>query len=258
MRTWGWLLLLLSLVSGGGWAQEGDFLLETTEFEVKDQYQRPYLVENGTAWIAVSLMQGDDQQADLQNYPTLSASGIEYATSGDPVEPLLFPISRGVAKVQFVVFNDAGKNPVSYNVKLVEEEDGVKYEYPFMDGVWLAGNQTPAEQLQTARLAPHANWELMAIGIFLLVAAVLIYIGFGRSLFARMLFNRHLAVSSATATSNLLVGLGWLSLAVVAPLLYYFPYIIWQQQYWIYLLTAGGYILVVGLVYSLGLMMTKR
>ncbi|MGE0492539.1 MAG: hypothetical protein AB7S38_25210 [Vulcanimicrobiota bacterium] len=252
------LLVLYLLLPGLAWAQDAEFTLETTEFRVKDNFERPYLVENGKAWVAVRLLTGDDQQAKLDAYEVLSSSGVEYPTKGDPIEPLLFPISDGVAKVQFVVFSDAGRNPISYSLKLVEEEEGKKYESPFLEGAWMAGNQTPSEELQTDRLAPHANWEWMAIVAFALCAAILIYLWFGRSLFGRMLFNRQMTVSSAEAASNMLVLIGWLSLAVVVPLLYFFPYVVWQQQYYIYLLVAGGYILLVGLGYSLGLMMTKR
>lgn len=252
------IILLLSCVFGA-WAQdEPEFILETTTFSVKDHFKRPYLVEQGTAWLSVRCVTGDEQTADLKGLESLSASGIEYPLAEEETEPLTFPLRDGKAEVQFVVFSDPGRNPVAYRVKLVEEIEGAKRETALTGGAWLAGNNTVEEILQTEKTAPRAQWEWGFLIGFPILAAILIYVWFGRALFRRMLFNRSMKVGSALGTSNLLMILGWLSLAVVTPLLYFFPYVVWQQQYWIYLLACGGYILFISLGFAAGLMVTKR
>ena len=232
------LLVLLTL--GSALAQEEpELVLETTVFTVQDHFERPYLVEQGTAWLSVRAVIGEEQTADLEGMDSLSASGIEYPLSEEETEPLTFPLKNGNAEVQFVVFSDEGKNPVAYRIKLVEEVEGTKYETALNGGRWLAGNNTAEEMLQTEKTAPRAQWEWAFLVIFPILAVILIYVWFGRLLFRRMLFHRNMAVGSALGTSNLLLILGFLSLGVVIPLLYFFPYVVWQQQYWIYLLVCG-------------------
>lgn len=254
-------ILLLLLLAIPTWAQDEEesstFVIESTVFRLKDHFQRPYNLEPGRSWLAVRAVVGDEQTADLKGFDTLSASGIEYPLVGDPIEPLTFPLTHGEATVQFVVFSDPGRNPVAYRIKLIEERDGAKYEYALSGGSWLAGNNATEDELKTEQVAPRANWEWGILVVFPLVAAVLIYWWFGRLLFRRFLFHRHMAVNSAVSLSNLLVILGWLTLAVITPLLYFFPYVVWQQQYWIYLLTCGGYLLLLAIGFSVGLMVTK-
>ncbi len=255
-----WLSIFLVVLCGlGAWAQdEPEFMIETTTFNLKDNFERPYLVEQNTAWLSVRCVTGDEQTADLKGRDSLSASGIEYPLTEEEAEPLTFPIRDGQAQVQFVVFSDPGKNPVAYRIKLVEETEGSKRETPLNGGSWLAGNNTVEEVLQTNETAPRAQWEWGFLIGYPILAVILVYVWFGRSLFRRLLFNRNMQVGSALGTSNLLLILGWLTLAVVIPLLYFFPYVVWQQQYWIYLLVCGGHLLFVSLGFAAGLMVSKR
>lgn len=252
------LLLLLLALAVPSAAQDPEFTVETTTFSVIDSFERPFLVERDQAWVGARVVTGEDQTANLKGYESLSASGIEYPLEGETIEPLLFPVVDGAAKVQFVVFADPGKNPVVYRLTLIEQIEGTKYERPLVNGYWNAGNQIPEDLLRTEQMAPHANWEWFSLVAFVVVGAILIYLWFGRSLFKRMLFHRAMPVSTAVVASNLGVLGGLVSLAVVAPLLYFFPYVVWDQQYWIYLLVVGGYLLLLSMVYGLGLMMTKR
>lgn len=252
------LLLLVLALAVPAAAQDPEFTVETTTFSVIDSFERPFLVERDQAWIGARVVTGEDQTANLKGYESLSASGIEYPLEGDTIEPLLFPVVDGVAKVQFVVFADPGKNPIVYRLTLVEQVEASKVERALLNSHWNAGNQIPEDLLRTEHMAPHANWEWMSIVAFVVVGAVLVYLWFGRSLFKRMLFHRGMPVGTAVVASNLAVLVGLASLAVAAPLLYFFPYVVWDQQYWIYLLVLGGYLLLLSMAYGLGLMMTKR
>ena len=233
------------------------FKVEETTIRVQDRYTRPYRVPEDTAWLGVRLASGEEQHCKaLATHKEIAAGGQEYANK-EGADFSRFPLSReGDAAVHFVVFSEAGKNPVDYELVLLLGEGADAEQHPL--GYWSVGTGTVADQVQADVLAPHTPNEKLAMYSFVLVSLILTYVLFGRSLFARFLRNKKWEVSSALGWSNILVLLGFLAIFVCFGVMWLWPKVLWNRTDTIYAVTIGGWLLGAVLTYLGGLMVTRK
>lgn len=236
------------------------FLVEKARIYVRDKHKRLYLMPRDQAWIGVRLHREDEKrnkelEASYQD-DAIEAEGIRYEVVDDP-EFVKFPLSGGSAEVSFVVFSDPSLNPVNYELVLMERRKGQIVRLPLSKSEWVAGDGQTSAHLTTSKRAPNQTWEWAAVISFLVVSLVLAYILYGRSLFNRMLRVKKMEVGSALGWSNLLF-LGGLGLILIAGLvMYFFPVVLWSKPYMIYLLAAGGCLLILAAGYGAGILMTR-
>ena len=251
------LLLLWFLLCPPLWAQESPFKTVTLEISLLDQFQRPYLAQPETAWLGVRLASGEAQQSKaVSDYKALASGGIEY-TVGENADYLKYGIENGVARPQFVIFNEAGKNPVSYElVMFIKNKDATETVH-ISPHIWNVGTESQSGEALADHRAPHTQQEWLAIVLFFIAGSIASYVLFGRALFARMLHNRRMEVGGALGWSNLLVVVMGLILTGCTFILVLFPYVIWQKTYWIYLLVMGSYALLTLVVYGVGAALTR-
>ena len=245
-------LILLLLCALPALADTPKFRTIPIDVRVNDRFDRPYQVQDNTAYIGVRLAQDEKQtNKEVAEYETLSCAGIEYPRQTQ--EYVKFAVQSGVAKVQFVVFEE-NKAPVDYELTLIENNTF----HPLAPSVWQIGTETTNGEVKAEGIrAPHSGQELAGIAVYTLVGMGLSYWLLGRVLFARMLKQRHMEVSSALTWSNLLVLLAWTLAAVGTAIMIFFPYIVWQKLYWIYVLVPAGYALVVTTIYGAGHLFTR-
>lgn len=247
------LLLLLCLCSWV-WADEGDkFRIVTLDIAVQDRFERPYVVGDNTTKIGVRLPADDNQNNfDVKNYESLSWAGIEYPRNSQ--EYLKFPVQNGVAKVQFVVLNDSNA-PVDYELVLFDDKNAVHELRP---SKWAVGAESSSGEVKAEDLrAPHSVGELIGICLFGLFGLAFSYWLLGRVLFGRMLRNRNMEVGVALGWSNFSLVLAWAMVGLSVSVMFFFPYILWQKMFWIYVLVPAAYFLVVGVVYGMGHLLTR-
>lgn len=246
-------LFFLILLSCAVLADTPQFRTFPMDIPVKDKYDRPYEIEDNQAYIGVRLAQDEKQtNKEVSKYETLSCAGIEYARQTQ--DYVKFPLQGGVAKVQFIIFEDI-KAPVDYELALIQDN----VVHPLTPTVWQIGTESTGTEIKAeSLLAPHTAKEKAIIALFGVVAVVLGYYLLGRRLFARMLQKRNMDVSSALGWSNLLVVLSWALAGVSVGCMVFFPIMVWQKLYWIYVLVPGAYFLLLGLVYGTGLLATRN
>ncbi|MEW6278569.1 MAG: hypothetical protein AB1758_08115 [Candidatus Eremiobacterota bacterium] len=239
------------------------FRLEEARIVVVDKHKRPYRVPRDTAWIEVAVDNSEEKVTQaMRDAEVLEASGVRYPVLQEEQEtsdPVRFPLLDGAATVQFVVFEDPELNPVPYKLTLKEKRKGQMVTVPLRNSEWTAGTGTPPARsyLTTTRRSPNQKWEWAAVLSFAGISLVLTYLLYGRSLFARMLRGKKMEVSSALGWSNLMIlaGLGLILAGSLA--LYFFPLILWDKQYMIYLLVGGGCLLALLAAYGAGAAMTR-
>lgn len=233
------------------------FRVEETTIQVQDRFTRPFRVPEDTAWLGVRLATGAEQHCKaLAQHKEIAAGGQEYANK-EGADFSRFPLSRdGDAAVHFVVFSEAGKNPVDYELVLLLGEGPDAQQHPL--GYWSVGTGTVADQVQADVLAPHTQNEKLAMFSFVGVSLILTYLLFGRNLFARFLRNKKMEVSSALGWSNLLVLFGFLAIFVCFGVMWLWPKVLWNKTETIYAIMIGGWLLAAVLVYLGGLMVTRK
>lgn len=233
------------------------FRVEETTILVQDRYTRPFRVPEDTAWLGVRLASGEEQHCKaLAQHKEIAAGGQEYANK-EGADFSRFPLSKdGDAAVHFVVFSEAGKNPVDYELVLLVGEGPDAQQHPL--GYWSVGTGTVADQVQADVLAPHTQNEKLAMGSFVLVSLILTYWLFGRSLFARFLRHKKMEVSSALGWSNLLVLAGFLAIFAGLGVMWLWPKVLWNRTDTIYAVVIGGWFLGAVLTYLGGLMVTRK
>ena len=212
-----------------------------------------------SAVLGVRLAQGDAQQSKaVAQYEQLASAGVEYPKQTD--EYLKFPVENCLAKSQFVIFTDSAKNPVDYEMVLFvkENRDSSPIKVPLNPSSWKIGMESQSGDVAADVRAPHSKREVALIVAFAISGALLSYLLFGRLLFYRLLQNSRQEVSTALGWSNILVIFTWLLLFTCVSLLVFFPILVWQKTYWIYILTIGGYVLLMTLAYGLSLGLTRR
>lgn len=245
-------LLLLLLCALPALADTPKFRLIPLDVRVNDKFDRPFEVQDNTAYIGVRLAQDEKQtNKEVSQYETLSCAGIEYPRQTQ--EYVKFAVQGGVAKVQFVVFEE-NKAPVDYELTLIENNTF----HPLSPSIWQIGTESTSGEVKAESLrAPHSSREVAIIVAYTIFGLGLGYWLLGRVLFARMLKQRHMEVSSALTWSNLLVLFSWALVAVGAAIMVLFPVIVWQKLYWIYVLVPAGYALVVSTIYGAGHLFTR-
>lgn len=232
------------------------FRVEESNILVQDRYTRPYIVPEDTAWLGVRLAQGEEQHnKSLAQHKEIAAGGQEYANK-EGADFSRFPLVDGTAPVHFVVFSDAGKGGVDYELVLLKGEGADAEQIPL--GFWQVGTGTVQDLVQADVLAPHTRNEKLAMYSFVLVSLVLTYVLFGRSLFARFLRNKKWEVSSALGWSNILVLFGFLAIGVCFGVMWLWPKVLWNRTDTIYAVMIGGWLLGAVLTYLGGLMVTRR
>lgn len=232
------------------------FRVEEQTIYVQDRYLRPFLVPEDTAWLGVRLATGAEQHSKaLAHFKEAAAGGQEYAFA-EGAEFSRFPLIDGAATVHFVVFSEAGKNPVDYELVLLVGEGPDAQQHPL--GFWSVGTGTVADQAQADVLAPHTRNEKLAMGSFVVVSLILTYMLFGRSLFTRFLRNKKMEVSSALGWSNILVLFGFLAIGVCFGVMWLWPKVLWNKTETIYAIMIGGFFLAAVLVYLGGLVVTRK
>lgn len=245
-------LLLLLLCALPALADTPKFRLIPLDVRVNDKFDRPFEVQDNTAYIGVRLAQDEKQtNKEVSQYETLSCAGIEYPRQTQ--EYVKFAVQGGVAKVQFVVFEE-NKAPVDYELTLIENNTF----HPLSPSIWQIGTESTSGEVKAESIrAPHSSREVAIIVAYTIFGLGLGYWLLGRVLFARMLKQRHMEVSSALTWSNLLVLFSWALVAVGAAIMVLFPVIVWQKLYWIYVLVPAGYALVVSTIYGAGHLFTR-
>ncbi|MBX3168330.1 MAG: hypothetical protein KF760_13010 [Candidatus Eremiobacteraeota bacterium] len=245
-------LLLLLLCAWPALADTPKFRTIPLDVRVNDKFDRPFEVQDNTAYIGVRLAQDEKQtNKEVSQYETLSCAGIEYPRQTQ--EYLKFAVQGGVAKVQFVVFQD-NKAPVDYELKLIENNT----IHDISPSIWQIGTESTSGEVKAEGIrAPHSSREVAIIAAFTVVGLGLGYWLLGRVLFARMLRQRHMEVGSALTWSNLLVLFSWALVGLGVAIMVLFPVIVWQKLYWIYVLVPAGYALVVSTIYGAGHLFTR-
>lgn len=245
-------LLFLLLCALPAFADTPKFRTIPLEVRVNDKFDRPFEVQDNTAYIGVRLAQDEKQtNKEVSQYETLSCAGIEYPRQTQ--EYVKFAVQGGVAKVQFVVFEE-NKAPVDYELRLIENNT----YHEISPSIWQIGTESTNGEVKAEGLrAPHSSREVAIIAAFTLAGLILSYWLLGRVLFARMLRQRHMEVGSALTWSNLLVLFSWALVAVGVAIMVLFPVIVWQKLYWIYVLVPAGYALVVSTIYGAGHLFTR-
>ena len=245
-------LLLLLLCAFPALADTPKFRTIPLDVRVNDKFDRPYEVQDNTAYIGVRLAQDEKQtNKEVSQFETLSCAGIEFPRQTQ--EYVKFAVQGGVAKVQFVVFED-NKAPVDYELTLIENNTF----HPLSPAIWQIGTESTNGEVKAEGMrAPHSGREVAIIVAYSLLGMILGYWLLGRVLFARMLRQRHMEVGSALTWSNLLVLFSWTLVAVGTAVMIFFPFIVWQKLYWIYVLVPAGYALVVSTVYGAGHLFTR-
>lgn len=245
-------LLFLLLCAFPALADTPKFRTIPLDVHVNDKFDRPFEVQDNTAYIGVRLAQDEKQtNKEVSQYETLSCAGIEYPRQTQ--EYVKFAVQGGVAKVQFVVFEE-NKAPVDYELTLIENNTF----HPLAPSIWQIGTESTSGEVKAEGIrAPHSSREVAIIAAFTFLGLGLSYWLLGRVLFARMLRQRHMEVSAALTWSNLLVLLSWALVAVGVAIMVLFPVIVWQKLYWIYVLVPAGYALVVSTIYGAGHLFTR-
>jgi hypothetical protein len=246
------LLLFLLFLTSAGWSQTPDFRLVTLNIDVHDRFDRPYEVQDNVAWVGARLSQAERQgNKEVARYETLSCAGIEYPRqTSDYVK---FPVQHGMAQVKFVVFEE-DKTPVDYDLVLIQDNTF----HPILPEKWSVGADMTHGEVKAEKLrAPHSSREVAIMGVFAVVSLALGYLLFARRLFARML-AKNMEVGSALGWSNLLWLFSWTLTALCISVMIFFPFILWQKLYWIYVLVPAAYAVVVLLIYGLGMLMTRN
>lgn len=252
-------LLLLCFTALPSFSEDSPFKTVQIEMSVYDKFQRPFVAEPESVQLGVRLAQGDSQKCEaVTKYEQLSAAGTEYPRQTEDF--LKFPVENGVARPQFVVFTEAGKNPVDYELVLFvkDKKDSTPYRVAIDPNLWKIGTESQNGDVKAEQRAPHGQDEIMMIGAFTVGGLLFSYLLFGRSAFTRFLHNKRMEVGSALGWSNLLVIFSWLCLFVCTSMLIFFPIIVWQKTYWIYVLVIAGYALLLSVVYGLCLAFTRR
>lgn len=243
-------LLLLTLAS---WADTPKFRIIQLDIQVIDKFDRPYGVKENTAKVGVRLAQDEKQtNKEVALYETLSCANLNYARKTDEYNKFVVQ-PDGVAKVQFVVFEE-NKGPVDYELVLIEDNTFHQLSPP----IWQIGTETTHGEIKADELrAPHSSKEIAIIAGFTVVGMALSYWLLGRVLFARMLRQRNMEVPSALGWSNVLVLLAWALAFVGVAVMVFFPFILWQKLWWIYVLVPAGYALLIGTMYGAGHLFTR-
>lgn len=251
------LCLLLLLAALPVYAQnDTPFKVTALDINLIDQFQRPFLAEAETAWLGVRLAQGEQQvNKDLANFKQISSGGVEYGVADQEYQK--FPLRGGIAKAQFVLFKDDAKNPIAYELVMIIKDKNSTDIVRIDPAFWSIRSDSQSGEAKAEHTAPHSQREIAAIVAFAILGCISIYILFGRSLFSRMLYNRRMEVSSALGWSNLLLvvlGLVLLGCVVMVTL---FPYVLYQQTYWIYVIVMGSFAALELLIYGIGAAMTR-
>lgn len=246
-------LLLLLLLALPGWAQSPKFKVLTLDIQLQDKFDRPFLVEENTAWLGVRLAQDEKQtNTEVRRHEVLSSAGIEYPRVTQ--EYVKFPLQKGSARAQFVVFED-NANPVDYELTLIHDNSF----HPVSPSIWSIGTQSVAGEAKAEDLrAPHSKTEMAAMLAFGLVGFGYSYWLLGRVLFTRFLRQKHMEVGTALGWSNLLVLLGWTLVLCGLAVLIFFPRILWDKVYWIYVLVPAVCLLIVSLLYAAGHLFSRN
>lgn len=246
-------LIFLILLTLAAWADAPKFRTIPLDIRVNDKFDRPFEVPDNSAKIGVRLAQDEKQtNKEVSEYETLSCAGIDFPRQTQ--EYVKFPLQGGVAKVQFVVFQE-NKAPVDYELVLIDENNVVHDLSPH---IWQIGTESTNGDIKAEGLrAPHSSKEIAIIVIYSLLGMALSYWLLGRVLFARMLRQRNMEVSSALVWSNILVLLAWVLAFTGTAIMIFFPMIVWQKLYWIYVLVPAGYALLVGTMYGAGHLFTR-
>lgn len=262
-------LLLLGLL-GPAPAQEpspspdeesSTFRLEQGQITVLDKFKRPYVVPRGTAYIGVKLaLEAEGMSPFVGEHEVLTAQGVDYEVNPE-ADWVQFPLDQnGSAKVDFVAFSDPARNPVIYQLAFLRKEGGKLTAVRLSDSIWRAGDpeKLGSKKLSTpGHRAPNQPWEWALLAGFTLAGLALTYFLFGRSLFERMLRVKRLEVTSALGYSNLMVIGGLFVVLACALGLFFFPKILWDKQYMVYLVVGGGSLAALGAGYGAGLVLTK-
>ena len=229
------------------------------EISVFDRFQRPFVAPPESISLGVRLAQGEAQKCEaVAKYEQLASAGTEYPKQSD--DYLRFPVENGVAKPQFVIFADTGKDAVDYELVLFikEKKDSSTVKVPLNPSLWKIGVNSQRGETATDIRAPHSQDEVFIIAGIVVAGLIFSYLLFGKLGFSRFLHNSRMEVSTALGWSNLLVLFSWLALFVCTSALIFFPIIVWEKTYWIYLLVGGGYFGLLFLIYLLCLAFTRR
>lgn len=255
------VLACLALVRVQAWCDEEPATgvkLETAQIRVLDEFGRPYQVPTETAWLGVRLAQGDNQNPTLKGLKTMATEGLEYDVESDEWGNY-FPITDGTAEAKFVVFEDAARNPVNYELGLFERtpSNGKKLVATFKN-LWQAGQGAQTGVMKAGVRRPELTPEKLAIWGFIIGMGAIAYGLFGIRLFRRMLFNKRLDVGSAITWSNILVLIFFLLAVIVATLMYLYPRVLWGNLANVYYLSFAGYLVVLFVTYGIGSALTRR
>jgi hypothetical protein len=240
--------LLLSLVVPA-LAQGDKFELETTAFQLLDRFDRPYVPEPNTVAIGVRLARDASVEA-------LDAQGIEYRR--DDANYMRYAVTDGVASLRFVIFRDHDRNPVPYEVVLLENQGGRWVKEPLRPGTWQAGSGSKRAVAHSLSRAPQQTWETLVVGGFFLAALLLVYILFGRVIFSRLLFGRRLEVSAAEWRSNVLMLVGVLLLVASCAGLVAYPQVLWGEPLAAYGVVSAVYLVVLLVAFAAAWMATRK
>jgi hypothetical protein len=242
-------LCLLSVAYG-----EGDkFKIVPVNISIHDKFARPYLVEDNTTKLGARLVPDDKQNNfDVKNYETLSWAGIDYPRNSS--EYVKWPVQNGTAKVQFVVLTE-NNTPVDYELVLIDQNNVVHALQP---SVWKVGVESTQGEVHAEDLrAPHAASEIAITAAFAFGSVIFSYWLLGRRLFTRMLRNRNMEVGAALGWSNMALIVAWGLAAIAVAVMIFFPVIVWQKLYWIYVLVPAVYAAIVGLLFAFGQLLTR-
>ena len=226
----------------------------TVEIRITDKFGRLFLAPPQSVKLGVKLKK-DDNADSLKDVQALEdpTEGLTYTVDGDYTP---FTLKDGVAKAQFVVYEDSSK-PVLYRLALQQKtSDGWTGWTPFRDPFDPANGEQRglATTVIRSMLPPEKALMIVFVGVAFIAAWLL----FGRELFRRMLFNRRMEVANAESTSSLL----WMGFVVLACALavgvYFNPIVLWGNPYYIYVTAILGYLAFTLVSYGIGVAVTRR
>lgn len=237
-----WLVLalgVLTLSARGALAQtSAQTGIEEVRFRVLDTFDRPYDLPKGTLAVGVRLT--SDGSPNLKGLTTLEAEGVEYRINSD--EYLEFPVTESKADLRFVVFKDADKNPVTYEITLLKKKGTKWITEPIRPSKWTAGQGKTTADARASSRAPLKWSEIVLVLVATLLATALVYAAYGQLAFRRLLFNRRNEVQVAERRSKFMVLIGSLIATAAAVTILARPQVVYGNPLMIHFLVWGAFL----------------
>jgi len=257
-RAWGSVAITLTLLLFMGQVAHadpsGETSLEEVHFQVLDAFDRPY--EQARGMLAVGVRLTSEGAPTIKGRKTFEAEGVEYRIDDD--QYIQFPVVDSRADLRFVVFRDAGKNPVTYEMVLLKKKGSGWVSEALRPSRWSAGQGKTKAETRASSRAPWKTSEVLLILACTAVAAILVWATFGYWAFRRMLFVRRSEVAGAESKSKVLVLVGFLFAVAAAVVIFARPQVINGNPLLIHFRVWGVFLAILGIAALVTFMSTNK